>query len=283
MLRKVIYKAIGTASHAIGNISDLEVPKVVLSPAIKIYTMGFGINMDEAEVPQAGYSCFGDFFARRLKKDARVICPDKDAIISPCDGRLVATHDLDDDGKSGLVVKDYDYTIAKMVGEPVQDKFAGGKGAIIYLHPRDYHRVHVPFDGELISVRHIAGTRFPVAPWSEKRVTGLYEKNERMVFNFKISNGFLTVVMVAAFGVGNITSEFSPGSGNHVSSARTFKTELKLSKGDELGTFRLGSTVVLLWSKNSIENLISEETPLIFGEKIANTLNVSNTAGEKDE
>jgi phosphatidylserine decarboxylase len=104
-----------------------------------------------------------------------------------------------------------------------------------------------------------------------------------MVFNFKISNGFLSVVMVAAFGVGNITSEFSPGTGNHVSSARTFKTKVQLAKGDELGAFRLGSTVVLLWSKNSIDNLISEETPLILGEKIAESLNLSNTAGEKDE
>jgi phosphatidylserine decarboxylase len=124
-------------------------------------------------------------------------------------------------------------------------------------------------DADLYEVRHIAGTRFPVAPWSESRVNGLYEKNERMVFNFRVGSGFLSLVMVAAFGVGNITTPYGPGDGNHISSVRLFEKNIKCRKGDELGAFRLGSTVVMIWSDGLVDNLISEPRKLVLGQKIA--------------
>ena len=282
MLRKIVHRVMKTASYQIGNFSDINVPGFVLNPAIKIFSFGVGINIDEVAVPENGFDTFGDFFARQLKSGVRSICKDIDCIASPCDGRLVATHTLADDNKTGLIVKGYNYNLKKLLGGSVDDKFAGGRGYVIYLHPRDYHRVHLPVDASLFEVRHIAGTRFPVAPWSESRVSGLYEKNERMVFNFKVTGGYLSLIMVAAFGVGNITTPYGPGDGNHITSVRVLKNAVQLTKGDELGAFRLGSTVVMLWSKDLVTDLPDREQPVLLGQRIGTILPVNKHArGEK--
>jgi phosphatidylserine decarboxylase len=255
------------ASRQIGVLADIRVPSPLLRPVIRAYSTAMGVRMDEAEIPEGGFERFGDFFARRLKDGARAMCEDPDAVVSPCDGRLVAVHSLSDDATRGLVVKGYDYNLSKLLGGPVGDRFAGGQGCVIYLHPRDYHRVHVPMDAQLHEVRHISGTRFPVAPWSESRVEGLYEKNERMVFHFRVGKGHMALVMVAAFGVGHIETALGPHPGEHTSAARLHDPAATLHKGDEIGAFRLGSTVVLLWSRGLI-NALPAPGRLLFGQRI---------------
>jgi len=251
-----------------GRLADKKVPQYILQPTIKFYSVSAGVNLDEAEVPSGGFDTFGDFFARRLKKGARKLSGDEQDVISPCDGRLTATYNFSQKRPEGLWVKGYEYSLEKLLGEEVQDRFRGGHGEVFYLSPGDYHRVHVPMDASLFEVRHIPGSRFPVAPWSESRVDGLYEKNERMVFSFEAGEGFMTIVMVAAFGVGNISSSYNPPTGSNAS-ARLFKERVELKKGEELGVFRLGSTVVVLWSSELIENFIPHAGKVLLGQKIA--------------
>ena len=257
-----------------GALADVKVPTAVLKPAISAYSLGFRVNRDEAAVPEDGFSCFGDFFARPLKAGARPVSPETDAFVSPCDGEIAAIQSIHPDSSDRFSVKGFDYSIDQLVGSECGDLFAGGGGMVIYLHPRDYHRVHVPVDGALRKVRHIAGTRFPVAPWAEKRVDGIFQRNERMVFHFDVAGGTLVLVMVAAFGVGNIVTPYAPPKGAHTSAVRLFEsTAAPLEKGAELGAFRLGSTVVMLWTAQQL-SLLSTTAPgkVRFGEKIGTML-----------
>lgn len=253
MLRFFSSRMADSMCRRIRILADARVPSSILDPAIKVYSVGMGVDMDEAEIPSNGFHTFGEFFARHLKDGVRPYCQEKKALMSPADGRIVAISTIQKGPKPQFEVKGTAYSIDHLLGESTGDRFAGGSGLVIYLHPRDYHRVHVPQNGELIGTRHIPGTRYPVAPWSESRVSGLYGKNERVVFSFQVEGGYLTLVMVAAFGVGNIESQFSPPTQNRYITSRSFDESISLDRGEELGAFRLGSTVVLLWSENAID------------------------------
>jgi phosphatidylserine decarboxylase len=254
---------------AMGTLAEIRLPDAILKPAIHAYSLGFGVNRDEATIPEQGFSCFGDFFARALKAGARTVCDETDAFISPCDGEIVAIQSIDRDAGNRFSVKGFNYSIDQLTGTQTDNRFAGGGGMVIYLHPRDYHRVHVPMDGQLREVRHISGARFPVAPWAEKRVDGIFQRNERMVFHFAIGGGTLILVMVAAFGVGNIATPYAPPKGAHTSSVRMFGEDHVLRKGAELGAFRLGSTVVMLWTEQLLTLAPSTASgKILLGEKL---------------
>ncbi|MBN2718425.1 MAG: phosphatidylserine decarboxylase [Deltaproteobacteria bacterium] len=255
---------------AMGALAEIKAPKAVLQSAISAYSLGFGVNRSESAVPPDGFSCFGDFFARNLLAGTRPVCQDDDAFVSPCDGQIAAIQSIHADCADTFRVKGFDYSIQQLVGTDCGNLFSGGRGMVIYLHPRDYHRVHVPVTANLRSVRHIAGARFPVAPWAEKRVSGIFQRNERMVFQFDVAGQTLILVMVAAFGVGHITSPFAPPRGRHSSAERLFgSSAARLEKGQELGAFRLGSTVVMLWT-DGLLSLLPLTVPggVCFGEKI---------------
>jgi phosphatidylserine decarboxylase len=238
----------GTVCRQIGALADRPLPYSILKPAVALYAKGFGVNLDEATTPTEGFSCFGDFFARPLREGVRSISSDTNAIVSPCDGAIVDIHHFTAGHDSRLLVKGHLYNVDRLLGQSVGDRFSGGDGMVIYLHPRDYHRVHAPISATLHSVRHIPGHRFPVAPWSERHVAGIYEKNERMVFNFEVAAGHLSLIMVAAFGVGHIHTPFGPPLSKDMITSRSFEAAPVVERGSEAGAFRLGSTVVLLFS-----------------------------------
>jgi phosphatidylserine decarboxylase len=171
-------------------------------------------------------------------------------------------------------IKGYTYTLPALLGQENGDtKFDGGEYMVIYLHPRDYHRVHVPVSAQLTRTIHIPGTRYPVTGWCDDRVEGIFEKNERMVFFLNLpGGGHLAMVMVAAFGVGNIDTTYDPGFGQgyDVRRERQFTPPVDVGKGDDLGAFLLGSTVVMVWSKGAIQLNDTETGPIAMGRKIGN-------------
>jgi phosphatidylserine decarboxylase len=175
-------------------------------------------------------------------------------MIWPSDGRLVGFGPISGDGASRFAIKGQTYELDQLLGrDGANEQYADGEFAVVYLHPRDYHRVHVPADGALRCTRHIPGHRFPVAPWSEKRVQGIYGKNERLVFELELTNRTrFALVMVAAFGVGNIETPFAPVVSRDSATKRDFEPPVDVARGDDLGAFRLGSTVVLLWSRGAV-------------------------------
>ena len=243
--------AIG-AGRVLAHAAELRLSEPMLRPFIKAYTTWFAVDMSVVLPPADGFACFADFFARRLRPEARPICQEAGAMVSPCDASLLERGELDANATTTVTIKGTRYWLHDFVGDAgVAAGLAGGGYCVLYLHPRDYHRVHVPIDGTLKEVRHMPGSRYPVAPWASGFSAGALGKNERVAFNIELSQDGrrCVLLMVAAFGVGGIESTYLPeGAGG----SRTNMAEL-VHRGDDLGAFRIGSTVVLLWPKGAIE------------------------------
>ena len=239
-----------------GHLAAIPLPQPVLQPLIKLYSFGFGVDTEEIQLPPDGFASFGDFFARKLRPEARPFPEEFDRFTSPCDGKLTAFGEIRTDEDPLFEVKGERYLLKSLLGSEEESRsFEGGGFAVIYLHPRDYHRVHAPATLHLAKTRHIPGARFSVASWCERWADGVYDKNERVVFHGRFpEGGALSVVMVAAFGVGNIVTSFHPGfsSKGNVCWERAFEPPSTLARGEELGAFRLGSTVVMVWSKGAV-------------------------------
>lgn len=260
-----------------GHLAAIPLPQPVLQPLIKLYSFGFGVDMEEVQPPPEGFASFGDFFARHLRPEVRPFPEASDRFTSPCDGRLTAYGEIQTDDEPLFEIKAERYLLKSLLGsEEESQSFVGGGFAVIYLHPRDYHRVHAPATLHLSNTRHIPGARFSVASWCERLADGVYDKNERVVFHCRLpEGGSLSVVMVAAFGVGNIDTPYGPGVSNKgdVCWQRAFDPQVSLARGDELGAFRLGSTVVMVWSKGAVELDDDVETgPLKLGRPLGKIL-----------
>ena len=263
-------------SRVMGRVADIPMPGSVMKPVVRLYSMGMGVDTDEAPPPEDASFPFNRFFGRHIDPAARPIDPVANALVCPSDGQIVAMGRVENKD-TAFTIKDSRYTLQSLLGDeaPMKD-YLSGQYAVIYLHPRDYHRVHVPYDMNLTYTRHIPGSRFPVTAWCEKFVDNIYDKNERMVFGFDLpSGGSLAVVMVAAFGVGNIETRFDPGIDKRtaVSRERSFEPTVALRKGEDLGAFLLGSTVVLIGSNGVLElDERLEWGPIKMGQKIGKVL-----------
>ena len=257
------------ASSILGRVARVRVSNRVLKPIIDLYSIGVGVSMDEVDEPQGGFRSFSDFFGRRLRPGTRPICEDEQAAISPCDGEIVDFGNMNSSDNPTFVVKGSLYDLDGLLGAPgAGAPFQNGGYTIIHLHPRDYHRVHAPLSGDLYRIRHIPGKRYPVNGWLKNRVEGIYSKNERVVFHFNCADGELAVVMVAAFGVGNIQTGFNPGwsLGPDVRRERDFVPPVAVERSSELGVFLLGSTVVMIWSEGMLEWGLSFFSDLVINE-----------------
>jgi phosphatidylserine decarboxylase len=276
-----IEKALGSQaavgmSRVMGHLADIPLPKRILKPVTDLYTLTLGVDETDTVYPEDERFPFNRFFGRRLESEARPIDPAPDALTSPCDGQIVAMGRIDSEDVS-FSIKSSKYTVASLLGtETTPKSYVDGAYAVIYLHPRDYHRVHVPFDGTLTTARHIPGSRFPVTSWCEKLVDNIYDKNERMVFMTALpSDASLAVIMVAALGVGNMETAYDPGVDPRqaVCRERHFDPPIALERGRELGAFLVGSTVVLLGSNGAIElDERLEWGPIKMGQKIGKVL-----------
>lgn len=243
--------AIG-AGRGLARAAELRLPAPMLRTFIKAYTAWFAVDMSVVLTPADGFACFADFFARKLRPEARPVCHEAGAVVSPCDAVLLDRGAIDADATTTVTVKGTRYGLRDLVGDAgVAAGLAGGGYCMLYLHPRDYHRVHVPMDGTLKEVRHMPGARYPMAPWASGFGAGALGKNERVAFDIELSQGGrrCVLLMVAAFGVGGIESPYLPeGSGG----SRTDMAEA-VRRGDDLGAFHIGSTVMLLWPAGSVD------------------------------
>lgn len=243
-------------SRGMGLLADTRFPDAVLKPFIEAYSIALDVDRDGVVEPPGGFRTFGDFFARRMEEDARPVPSDRSALVSPCDGELTSYGFIEQGGFSYFEVKGFRYSLHELLGSTLSaDRFEGGGGyAVIYLHPRDYHRVHAPVGGDLSLVRRIPGSIYPVAPWSERRIDGILGKNERVIFELTAGGGgAVTVVMVAAYGVSNISTEWGPRASSRAATVKTYDPPEPVDLAADLGAFRLGSTVVILWKKGSVK------------------------------
>ena len=228
--------------------------KTIKNVLIRLYIALFKIKLDEYLIKNISeYKSLNDFFTRELDMSFREDLDNSDNIISPCDGTISGFGNIDNN--TFIHAKKYKYSINELINEKSND-FNNGKFINIYLEPKDCHRIYMPCDADLIKVTHVPGKLYSVAPYATYGIKNLYSKNERVILNFSNKDFKMSMIMVGAVNVGCITlSDYgiiSPA--KYRSSITEFKKENEIKsykKGDEIGMFNLGSTVILLFSTNN--------------------------------
>lgn len=198
----------------------------------------YGISLAEAQRGAAeDYQHFNDFFTRSLQATARPIDAAADTFVSPCDGTVAEMGSIQD--TTLLQAKGLPYSAADLLADAaLAERFDGGDFVTIYLSPSDYHRVHTPASARFVQQRREGLDRFSVNERSTRSVAGLYVRNERLVLEFDVAGRPLAIVLVGALNVGSISSPWD--------SAAAADPPDRVGKGDEVGRFNLGSTVVVL-------------------------------------
>tara|TARA_B100001063_G_scaffold191987_1_gene183095 strand:+ start:2006 stop:2872 length:867 start_codon:yes stop_codon:yes gene_type:complete len=235
---------------------------------IKLFIKQYKIDMSEAKYPDpAHYKTFNEFFTRPLKEGIRPLAEESDIVAHPVDGAISQLGDVVD----GQIIqaKGHDYSLQALLGGNEEDTapFLGGKFATIYLAPKDYHRIHMPVDGTLSKMIYVPGDLFSVNPLTAQNVPNLFARNERVVAIFETEIGPLAMVLVGATIVASIETIWAgtvtPPAGKDVFSWN-YPTEgdnaITLKKGEEMGRFKLGSTVILAWGANQAE-FLSDQHP----------------------
>jgi phosphatidylserine decarboxylase len=243
---------------------------------IRQFVAFYDVNLNEAErVNPEDYHSINDFFTRSLKLDARPIDPSSNSIISPADGKISQTSSI---LRNQLIqAKGFQYTVEALLGGDIHlaEKFYDGEFAVIYLSPKDYHRIHMPMDGTLLSMMYIPGDLFAVNPATVRTVPELFARNERLVLSFDTAAGPMVLVMVGAIFVGSIETvwagKITPPYNNTLQYWDYRKAPIQFNKGQEIGRFNMGSTVVMLHAKDTINGLTAhvENTPVLMGQAIA--------------
>lgn len=209
----------------------------------RAFVRAYQVDLSEATGALEDYRTLEALFTRSLKPGARPVATEARAVVSPVDG-VAAWVGTSTDGAVPVTPR-HKLRLSELVDEPVTGE---RDVAILYLSPRDYHRVHVPREARATAWRYVPGTLWPVFPAAVRRVRDLFARNERVSVHLDSDIGPLTVVLVGAFGVGRITLEvcdlITNSGGRHAAGALT--PPVPLERGALLGTFHLGSTVVLL-------------------------------------
>ncbi len=212
----------------------------------------YGVNMAEAANPDlAAYATFNDFFTRPLKAGARPMA--QTALVSPVDGAVSQLGAIKHD--QIFQAKGHSYSTRALVGgdADLASQFEDGSFATIYLSPKDYHRIHMPCDGRLMRMIYVPGDLFSVNPATARGVPGLFARNERVVCVFETATGPFVLTLVGATIVGSMATVWhgvvNPPRTRQVREWRYEDQNIVLKKGDEMGRFLLGSTVVLLFPK----------------------------------
>jgi phosphatidylserine decarboxylase len=242
-------------SRATGRLCDLRLPKALLGPLIRGYARAFGVDLSEAALPIGSYPSFNAFFTRALADGRRVVARDAGVVPSPCDARVSGIGPVPADGRLEQV-KGHRYSVEALLGSAGDAAaYCGGVQATLYLSPAMYHRVHSPVDGRIRAWRYVPGRLFPVNGPGARSIPGLFTRNERVcLFCDTPAHGRAAVVLVGAANVGRISLAFSDLVTNRGAAAALVEPAqpVPVSRGDELGAFNLGSTVVLLLADPSL-------------------------------
>jgi phosphatidylserine decarboxylase len=268
---KIIFQYI-MPKHAISRlVGKLASAKMgwLTTKLISMFIQAYGINMNEAKLKKASdFDTFNNFFTRELEEGARTINDDEKTLCYPVDGAISQQGDIVD-GQL-IQAKGFNYSLISLLGgdEQTAAPFQGGTFSCIYLAPKDYHRIHMPIAATLREMIYVPGELFSVNPLTAQNVPDLFARNERVVAIFDTEMGELAMVLVGATIVASIETTWAgtitPPAGKDIfrwqypkdgTDAITFK------KGDEMGRFKLGSTVVSTFAPNMINEFTPDAGP----------------------
>jgi phosphatidylserine decarboxylase len=235
----------------------------------------FGVDLSEALESNAhAYESFNAFFTRALKPGARQPDPDPRALLMPADGRISQCGAIH--GGRIFQAKGQSFTAAELLGEAdAAMPFAEGLYATVYLSPRDYHRVHMPWTGRLLRTVHVPGRLFSVGPAAVREVPRLFARNERLVCHFDCDFGPMAVVMVGALLVSGVETTWSgveiPRYGKVVTAKDYGRQRIVLQRFAEMARFNYGSTVIVLLPPGvaTLAADLGAESPVRLGQRLA--------------
>ncbi len=217
---------------------------------ISIYTGLNPVKMHEAiEEDMFAYESLNAFFTRALKPECRNFDPDEKNWLCPVDGSVSQAKAI----KGGCILqaKNHHYSLLELLAgdQELTDTFTNGHFATLYLSPRDYHRIHMPTDGVLKHMQYIPGRLFSVAPFTVNHIPRLFARNERVICYFETAQGPMAVILVGAINVSAIETVWHGLITSEAKKIKRFdynKNEITLKRGEEMGRFNLGSTVIVL-------------------------------------
>ncbi|WP_257265855.1 archaetidylserine decarboxylase [Endozoicomonas sp. ONNA2] len=257
-------------SNLFGKIAECK-KKAIKKWLIRKFIWMHKINLQEAVKKRPeDFDSFNDFFTRKLEKSARPIDSNTE-VASPVDGTISQAGKI----HSGELIqaKGHTYNVKDLLGgdQELSDAFLGGSFANIYLSPGDYHRFHMPTYGKLIKTIHIPGKLYSVSPKSARNIDHLFVRNERLVCIFDTPQGPMAMVMVGAINVSSIETVWEKGvvephrkGGKRAHIHEKSFNNIPFHIGDDLGAFRIGSTVICLFGKDVVE----WQESLVSGKKI---------------
>lgn len=263
-------------SYIVGVLVGMPLPGLIARPLIHLYAFLYKIDLTVVRKPLKEFRSLQDFFTRDLKDNVRPIAT---GLVSPVDGTMRAAGAI----SAGNIpqVKGVEYSVESLLASAVDARqFKGGFYYSLYLSPRDYHHVHAPIGGVIRRFRYIPGKLWPVNDWSIENINGLFSVNERVVIYIDSSLGEIAVVMVGATNVGKISLTFDnvttncwrwPWNRAEQPLERSFADGgVPVQAGERLGTFHLGSSVVLLLPGAGADasNTIVTPGPIHYGEQL---------------
>lgn len=243
---------------------------------ISYFLSRYDVNMSEAiQTDPFAYPTYNDFFTRHLKAECRPIDTNDNTIVSPADGNMAQLGMIKQD--QILQAKGHSYSVKSLLGGDLNltAQFIGGSFATIYLAPKDYHRIHMPLTGRLKKMIYVPGKLFSVNEHAAENIPNLFARNERVIAIFDTVAGPMALILVGAMIVGSIeTKWFGTVTPPHSKTIKTWEYDkgsaIELSKGAEMGLFKLGSTVIVLFAPQAAlwDQNININSDIKMGSKI---------------
>lgn len=256
VLSQYITPQLGVSNLA-GRLADNDRSPALKNRVIKWFIGRYGVDMSEAAEPNPeAYATFNDFFTRELKPGIRPLADGEKTLVSPVDGAISQLGQVT--GDRVFQAKGQSFSLSELLGgeEATTAPFADGEFSTIYLSPKDYHRIHMPMAGTLRQMIHVPGKLFSVNPVSAENVPNLFARNERVVCIFDTASGPMALVLVGAMIVGSVETRWAgivvPGSRQVTSTRYEGEQAITFDKGEEMGRFRLGSTVIVVMPKGAV-------------------------------
>lgn len=243
-------------SRAVGLLARCRL-RWVSQPFIRWFIHRYHVDMTEAATPDPSqYADFIAFFTRPLKAGARPIEGDESTVVCPADGQVSQLGDIHD--RQLLQAKGRTFTLEALLGDrTAAEPFRNGWFATVYLSPRDYHRVHMPLGGALTAMRYVPGRLFSVNHTTAEQVPDLFARNERVICHFDTEAGPMAVVLVGAMIVASVetvwSGEICPATRKPLLKEYHARSPaIRIARGEEMGRFKLGSTVIVLFGRDAV-------------------------------
>jgi phosphatidylserine decarboxylase len=261
-------------ARLMGRATRIQLPGFMHRLLIRYFVKKYQVNLDECEGNIDDFRSLSEFFIRPLKDGVRKIEKNENSIVSPVDGKIHSFGRI----TNGLFAQSESQqgSVTELLGtgqdspESNPKRYQNGSYIIIYLSPQDYHRVHIHSDGALTKTRYQPGRLWPVFPVATKKIKSLFDKNERLVFFLQHKGTYSVLAMIGAFGVGRMASQFCSviSNTNCPASEQIFTPPTEVSRGDEIGQFELGSTVILLFEDKDLKWTVEPNQKIQLGNEI---------------